>query len=107
MLRHELIPKKKYGASCYHAQKCPGSLKGGLETNIEMCRHDTTNVDVLRSFNLHLSICAKAVLLQYYGIVVFRNSNIVIFCVRPSFNKHLTYTSCQNYTDTLNKLKTR
>ena len=38
VLRHELISKEKYGASCYHAPKCPGSLKGGLETNIEMCR---------------------------------------------------------------------
>ena len=38
VLRHELISKEKYGDSCYHAPKCPGSLKGGLETNIEMCR---------------------------------------------------------------------
>ena len=38
VLRHELTSKEQFGASCYHAPKCKGSLKDGLETNIEMCR---------------------------------------------------------------------
>lgn len=38
VLRHELTSKEKFGASCYHAPRCAGSLKDGLETNMHMCR---------------------------------------------------------------------
>ena len=37
VVHHELTSKEEVDASCYHAPKCQGSLKG-YETNKEMCK---------------------------------------------------------------------
>ena len=38
VVAHDLTVREEVEPSCYHSPRCSGSLRGGLETNKEMCR---------------------------------------------------------------------